>query len=94
VKTGKAFYRPMNHVVHAHLKSILPENLGLDEPVFLGGGARPNARFQELCALVGVRPTHYGVDRINRAANVSSAPGRYLGAAVRLLTGQRRSVSS
>jgi integrase len=56
VKTGKAFYRPMNHVVHAHLKSILPKNLSPDEPVFLGGGARPNARFQELCALAGVRP--------------------------------------
>ena len=40
VKTGKTFYRPMNHVVHAHLKSILPENLSPDEPVFLGGGAR------------------------------------------------------
>jgi hypothetical protein len=32
VKTGKAFYRPMNHVVHAHLKCILPENLSPDEP--------------------------------------------------------------
>jgi hypothetical protein len=27
-----------------------------DEPVFLGGGARPNARFQELCTLAGIRP--------------------------------------
>jgi hypothetical protein len=25
VKTGKAFYRPMNRVVHAHIKSIVPE---------------------------------------------------------------------
>jgi len=25
-------------------------------PVFLGGGARPNARFQELCALAGIPP--------------------------------------
>jgi hypothetical protein len=25
-------------------------------PVFRGGGARPNARFQELCALAGIRP--------------------------------------
>jgi hypothetical protein len=56
VKTCKAFYRPMNHVVHAHLKSILPENLSSEAPVFLGGGARPNARFQELCALAGIRP--------------------------------------
>ena len=46
VKTGKAFYRPMNRVVHAHIKSIMPENPDPDAPVFLGGGARPNARFQ------------------------------------------------
>ena len=56
VKTGKAFYRPMNRVVHAHLKSIMPENPRPDAPVFLGGGARPNARFQELCALAGIKP--------------------------------------
>ena len=56
VKAGKNFYRPMNHVVHAHLKSILPENASPDGSVFLGGGARPNARFQELCALAGIRP--------------------------------------
>jgi hypothetical protein len=56
VKTGKSFYRPMNHVVHAHLQSILPENVIPDGPVFLGGGARPNARFHELCALAGIRP--------------------------------------
>jgi integrase len=56
VKTGKSFYRPMNHVVHAHVKSILRANASPDGPVFLGGGARPNARFQELCALAGIRP--------------------------------------
>jgi hypothetical protein len=56
VKTGKSFYRPMNPVVHAHLKSILPENARPDERVFLGGGVRPDARFQELCALAGIRP--------------------------------------
>ena len=56
VKTGKAFYRPMNRVVHAHLKSILPENPQPDNPVFLGGGARPNARFQQLCKLAGIKP--------------------------------------
>jgi hypothetical protein len=44
VKTGKSFYRPLNHVAHAHLKSILPESVSPDEPVFLGGGrARPVA---------------------------------------------------
>jgi hypothetical protein len=56
VKTGKAFYRPMNHVVHAHLQSILPESPPPDAPVFLGGGARPNARFQQLCAFAGIKP--------------------------------------
>jgi hypothetical protein len=56
VKTGKAFYRPMNRVVHAHLKAIMPEKPTLDEPVFRGGGARPNARFEQLCELAGIRP--------------------------------------
>jgi hypothetical protein len=27
VKTGKVFYRPMNRVVHAHLKAIMPDKL-------------------------------------------------------------------
>jgi integrase len=56
VKTGKTFYRPMNRVVHAHIKSIMSENPGPDEFVFRGGSARPNARFQQLCALAGVKP--------------------------------------
>lgn len=55
MKTGKTFYRPMNRVVHAHTKSIMPENPAPDDPVFLGGGARPNTRFQELCNLVGIK---------------------------------------
>lgn len=65
VKTGKAFYRPMNHVVRAHLKSILPENSSPEARVFFGGEGRPNARFQELCALAGIRPrtnVEFGVD--------------------------------
>ena len=56
VKTGKVFYRPMNRVVHAHIKSIMPENPIPDEPIFLGGGSRPNARFGELCTLAGIKP--------------------------------------
>lgn len=56
VKTGKTFYRPMNRVVHAHIRSIMPENSSPDDPVFLGGGARPNRRFQELCGLAGIKP--------------------------------------
>jgi hypothetical protein len=31
-------------------------NASPSEPVFLGGGARPNARFQELCRLAGIKP--------------------------------------
>lgn len=54
--TGKAFYRPMNRAVHAHIRSIMPADLRPDGPVFLGGGARPNARFQELCELAGIEP--------------------------------------
>ena len=56
VKTGKAFYRPMNHVVHAHIKSIMPESPPPNDPVFLGGGSRPNDRFQQLCSLAGIEP--------------------------------------
>jgi len=55
VKTGKIFYRPMNRVVHAHIKSILPEHPDPDDPVFLGGGSRPNRRFRELCYLAGIK---------------------------------------
>lgn len=55
IKTGKSFYRPMNRVVRAHLKSILPGNPQPDEAVVLGGGARPNARFQELCNLAAIK---------------------------------------
>ena len=43
VKTGKAFCRPMNRVVHAHIKSVMPDRPGPDAPVFFGGGSRPNA---------------------------------------------------
>ncbi|MGE5192180.1 MAG: tyrosine-type recombinase/integrase [Deltaproteobacteria bacterium] len=54
VKTGKTFYRPMNRVVHAHIKSVKPDDPRPDDPVVLGGGARPNSRFQELCRLAGI----------------------------------------
>src|SRR5262249_48618730 len=52
----KAFYRPMNRVVHSHLRSLVPEDPRPEAPVFLGGSARPNARFQELCGLAGIKP--------------------------------------
>jgi integrase len=55
VKTGKAFYRPMNRVVHHHMKSIMPENPQPDGPILRGGGSRPNLRFKELCGLAGIR---------------------------------------
>jgi hypothetical protein len=56
VKTRKAFHRPMNRVVHAHIKSLLSEERSPDEPVFRGGSARPNARFQKLCDVAGIEP--------------------------------------
>jgi hypothetical protein len=55
VKTDKAFHRPMNRLVHAHLRSLMPENPRPDDSVFLGGGARPNARFKTLCVLAGIK---------------------------------------
>jgi integrase len=55
VKTGKTFYRPMNRVIHAHVKSIMPESPNPDDPVFLGGGSRPNLRFRQLCEVAGIR---------------------------------------
>lgn len=45
----------MNRLVHAHL-SILPPDPHPNEPVFRAGGARPNARFQELCKIAGIKP--------------------------------------
>jgi hypothetical protein len=56
VKTGKTFYRPMNRVVHAHLRSIADDALDPDSDVFLGGAARPNARFKKLWQLASVKP--------------------------------------
>ena len=56
VKTGKAIYRPINRVVHAHIMSIMPTDPRPDESVFLGGGTRPNARFQRLYELAGIKP--------------------------------------
>lgn len=35
VKTGKTFYRPMNRVVHAHIKSILADESQSDDPIYL-----------------------------------------------------------
>jgi hypothetical protein len=53
----KSFWRPMNRAVHAHLSSlVLADGPRPDAPVFLGGGARPNARFQLLRELAGVGP--------------------------------------
>lgn len=55
VKTGKTFYRPMNRAVHSHVRSILPLQASPDDPVLLGGWARPNARFEVLCQLAGIK---------------------------------------
>ena len=56
VKTGKTFYRPMNRVVHTHIKSVMPQDPDPNEPVFFGGGSRPNTRFRQLCYLAGIKP--------------------------------------
>ena len=56
VKTNKQFHRPMNRVVHAHLKSIRPETPQPDGQVFAGGTSRPNKQFQLLCELAGIKP--------------------------------------
>lgn len=56
VKTGKAFYRPMNRTVHEHFRSILPDEPDSDSPVFRGGSTRPNRRFRELCQLAEIGP--------------------------------------
>ena len=55
VKTGKAFYRPMNLTVHAHLKSVAPQVPDPDSEVFAGGSSRPNERFRQLWDLAGIR---------------------------------------
>ena len=54
IKTGKTFCRPMNRVVHAHLKSLYCEGMHKDNPVLQGSSSRPNVRFRELCALAGI----------------------------------------
>lgn len=64
VKTGKAFYRPMNRTVHTHIKSIMPDDLAPDAPVFLSGGTRPNNRFRTLFRLADIKPK----------ANVETSP--------------------
>ncbi|TWT66951.1 hypothetical protein Pla123a_43800 [Posidoniimonas polymericola] len=56
IKTGKSFCRPMNRVVHAHLKSLFIGEPASVDPVFLGSTARPNVRFRELCALAKIGP--------------------------------------
>ncbi len=56
VKTGKAFWRPMNRTVRAHLKILRPNEPNADSAVFLGGSSRPNFRFRQLCELADVAP--------------------------------------
>lgn len=46
----------MNRTVHAHIMSIRPENPHPDDPVFHGGGTRPNNRFRTLCSLARIEP--------------------------------------
>jgi hypothetical protein len=46
----------MHRMMHAHIRCLQPTNPYPDEPIFLGGGVRPNARFQVLCELSGIAP--------------------------------------
>ena len=46
----------MNRVVQAHLKSIRLDDPQSEHPVFDCGSSRPNAQFQLLCRLAGVKP--------------------------------------
>jgi integrase len=46
----------MNQAVHVHLRALLPDRTEPDDPVFSGGGSRPNARFAELCKLAALKP--------------------------------------
>ncbi len=56
VETKKQFYRPMHRVVKVHLKSLRPDDVEPDQPVFDCGTSRPNTHFQRLCTLAGVKP--------------------------------------
>jgi hypothetical protein len=56
IKTDKTFYRPMNRTVHAHIRSIMPEDPLPNDPMFYGGGARPTIVFGRFAALLGSIP--------------------------------------
>ena len=43
-------------MVHAHVKSIMLDDPRPNNPVFFGGGSRPNVRFRQLCALADIKP--------------------------------------
>jgi hypothetical protein len=55
IKTGKSFCRPLNRIVHVHLRSLMLGDQDSASEVFCGGGARPNDRFRELCQLANVK---------------------------------------
>jgi len=35
--------------------NIMPDDRSPNAPLFLGGGARPNSRFEALCGLAGIK---------------------------------------
>jgi hypothetical protein len=57
VKTGKTFWRPMNHTGRLRLKSILPEMPNPDAPVFVGGDQR-RAAFASAATRGWAAPTY------------------------------------
>jgi hypothetical protein len=48
--------RPMNRALKVHLKSLRPDVVEPDQPVFCCGSSRANAPFQRLGTPAGVKP--------------------------------------
>ncbi len=72
----------------------MPENPAPDDPIFLGGGSRHNARFQELCNLAGTKPIRRELLNVRRWRTPTRAGHQCLAAKVRHTDGlprQRRS---
>lgn len=56
VKTNKFFIRPMNRVVHSHLRILQHDSCKPDDSVFEGGSSRPNVVFKQLCEIANLSP--------------------------------------
>ncbi len=65
VKTGKTFYRPMNRVVHAHIKSVMPERPNPDDPVFHGGGSRNRSQLPSQRSSTGMTASVHAAECVS-----------------------------